>query len=238
MHPIYPFIRFARGCFFLYAENAISLRINKLERVITVITATRMKGRYVARAFFPLNCGSFEDGTEQRLFFQRDFSPLLNYREMTFSRNGSFNPAKIGRKGETDRGFFPNKLHERPIERALSSGKRNVEKVGCDGRTLLFFSTIRPWSTRDTLLLGALETATKRRRRRWRMDSKRKGRLERRGLETRRIERSWRAYNFLKSRRGRRIYQPFPLSNYSPLKIQTGISPQSESGSLFPSVHG
>lgn len=50
MHPIYPFIRFARGCFFLYAENAISLRINKLERVIT---ATWMKGRYVARAFFP-----------------------------------------------------------------------------------------------------------------------------------------------------------------------------------------
>lgn len=52
---------------------------------------------------------------------------------------------------------------------------------------------VYPWyaSPRNT------RDATKRRRRRWRMDSKRKGWLER-------IERSWRAYNFLKSRRVRR----------------------------------
>lgn len=46
-HPIYPFIRF-EGVFSV-RENAISLRINKLERVIT---ATWMKGRYVSSPAF------------------------------------------------------------------------------------------------------------------------------------------------------------------------------------------
>lgn len=76
------------------------------------------------------------------MFFQRDFSPLLNYREMTFSRNGSFNPARMGRgrKGETDRGFFPpNKLHDRPIERAfpLFGEKELLEKVVEERRKIL-----------------------------------------------------------------------------------------------------